>query len=92
MAKARAQVYVTGTVQGVFFRDSLRQMADLYGVTGWTRNTLDGRVEAILEGEEDALRLVIEWCHQGPPAAAVEDVDVQWAPYQEEFSEFHVRR
>ncbi len=92
VAKVRAHILVGGYVQGVFFRDSMRSVASRYGVTGWVRNLFDGRVEAIVEGEEQDVRAVIDWCADGPPAARVESVDVEWENYQGEFSGFFVRR
>ncbi len=91
MPKVRAHVYISGRVQGVFFRDSTRHLARQYGVTGWIRNLPDGRVEAIFEGEKDAVRRLIEWCHQGPPGARVERVDVEWQEYTGRFADFTIR-
>lgn len=72
----RAHVYVTGRVQGVFYRASTRDAAREAGVDGWVRNLDDGRVEAVFEGPEPAVERLIDWCHTGSDAAAVEDVDV----------------
>ena len=68
---------VHGHVQGVFFRDSLRRLADQRRVAGLVRNTRDGTVEAIFEGDEDAVERLVEFCRRGPRGAAVERVDVQ---------------
>ncbi|NSC24507.1 acylphosphatase [Streptomyces albus subsp. chlorinus] len=67
---------VTGRVQGVFFRDTCRQTAAARGVAGWVRNLADGSVEALFEGEPEAVDALVEWARQGPPAALVEDVRV----------------
>lgn len=92
MAKlVRAHIYVSGYVQGVFFRASMREVAQQYGVTGWVRNLPDGRVEAVLEGEEDKVLKVIEWSRRGPPLAEVEDVQVIWEEYKGEFKDFRIR-
>lgn len=88
---ARAHVYITGLVQGVFFRDSTRRKASSRGVTGWVRNLADGRVEALFEGERDRVQELVDWCHRGPPGAWVEDVAVAWEEYQGEFGSFTVR-
>lgn len=73
---ARA-VEVTGRVQGVSFRWSLRRVADRHGVTGWVRNRDDGAVEAHIEGDADAVETVEAWVHAGgPPAAEVAEVTV----------------
>lgn len=65
------QLRITGTVQGVGFRESLRRMAEREGVGGWVRNRLDGSVEAVLQGPEAAVQRVVCWARRGPPAARV---------------------
>lgn len=92
MSKVRAQLKITGRVQGVFYRQSAMEMANSLGVTGWARNSLDGSVEAILEGERTVIEQMIEWCQQGPPAARVTDVIVDWQDFQGEFASFGIRR
>ena len=92
MAKGRAHVSVSGRVQGVNFREYTRRQAVRRGVTGWVRNLPDGRVEAIFEGEESDLRSLVEWCRQGPPAASVDRVEVNWEPHTGEFDSFDIRR
>jgi acylphosphatase len=72
----RRRVKVHGRVQGVFFRDSTRERARAHGVAGWARNMPDGSVEAVLEGEPDAVERVVRFLQTGPPHADVEDVDV----------------
>ncbi|HNA28907.1 MAG TPA: acylphosphatase [Thiobacillaceae bacterium] len=67
---------ITGLVQGVWYRESLREAADGLGVAGWVRNRLDGSVEAMIQGEERPVEQLIEWCRQGPPLARVLDVTV----------------
>jgi acylphosphatase len=69
-------VIVRGHVQGVFFRDSLRRLARQHGVAGWVRNTWDGTVEAVFEGEDDAVERLLQFCREGPRGAVVERVDV----------------
>ncbi len=73
----RAHVYVSGQVQGVSFRDATRQQAEELGLGGWVRNLQDGRVEAVFEGESEAVRQMIEWCESGPSSADVDDVSVE---------------
>lgn len=63
-------------MQGVFFRDSLRRAAVSCGVSGWVANRVDGSVEAVLEGPNDAVKGVIRFASEGPPRAAVTDVQV----------------
>lgn len=69
-------VVVHGEVQGVFFRDSCRREAERLGVAGWVRNEPDGTVAAHLEGPPAAVEELVRWCHDGPPRARVERVDV----------------
>ncbi|RLV56621.1 acylphosphatase [Aeromicrobium phragmitis] len=69
-------VIVRGQVQGVFFRASCEQEARQAGVDGWVRNLSDGSVEAMFEGPAAAVQQLIDWCHTGPPRAAVEAVEV----------------
>lgn len=73
-----AHVLVSGRVQGVFFRASAEEVARSGGLAGWVRNLADGRVEAVFEGPRGAVEEAIRWCHEGPPAAQVSDVEVRW--------------
>ena len=73
----RCRVLVSGRVQGVFFRDTCRRMAERHGVNGWVRNLPDGRVEAVFEGPAEEVRRLVEWSRHGPRSAVVEDVRVQ---------------
>ncbi len=67
---------ITGRVQGVWYRESMREAADSLGVTGWVRNRPDGSVEAVIQGDERQVALLIEWCRRGPPLARVAEVTV----------------
>jgi acylphosphatase len=78
MAEVRAHVWVSGMVQGVTFRWRAKEQAEQRGVAGWVANLPDGRVEAVFEGAEDAVRSVVDWCHRGPRMAEVSDVEVTW--------------
>jgi acylphosphatase len=71
----RSRVVVHGRVQGVFFRDSCRREADARGVAGWVTNRSDGAVEAVFEGDPDAVRALVAWCREGPRSADVDSVD-----------------
>ena len=62
----RRRVVVHGRVQGVFFRDSTRRLAQRHGVTGWVANRWDGTVEAVFEGDEDAVQRLVRFAHEGP--------------------------
>ncbi len=88
MVKTRAHVFVSGRVQGVFFRQNTKRQAERLGVTGWVRNLSDGRVEAVFEGEEQAVKELVEYSHHGPYSAKVENVVLKWEPYREEFVGF----
>ena len=89
--RTRAHVYVSGTVQGVYYRATTRDQARERGVDGWVRNLADGRVEAVFEGAPDAVEAMVEWCHTGSPRAEVDDVDVEYAdPHGE--TGFEIRR
>lgn len=72
----RRRVVAHGLVQGVFFRDSCRQEAERAGVSGWVRNTDDGTLEAVFEGEDEPVQRVVTWVRHGPPQADVTSVDV----------------
>jgi acylphosphatase len=74
----RAQIRVTGRVQGVFYRQTTREMADGLGLCGWVRNLPDGSVEALFEGERQLVEQAVSWCRQGPPRAAVKEVVIAW--------------
>ena len=92
MSKVRAQLKINGRVQGVFYRQSTMEMANSLGLTGWAKNCLDGSVEAVFEGDKAVIEQAIEWCKQGPPAARVSDVVVDWQDYLGEFERFGIRR
>ena len=88
--KSRAHVFVSGNVQGVYFRQNTKQVATRHKVVGWVRNMPDGRVEAIFEGDEVAVNEVIKWCHIRPPKASVQDVNVKFEKYIGEFADFNI--
>jgi len=88
----RAHLWVSGRVQGVYFRQSTETRARELGLVGWVRNLPDGRVEAIAEGPEDALEAWIAFCHVGPPAARVEHVEIQWEAPSGTFARFETLR
>jgi acylphosphatase len=67
--------YVSGTVQGVFFRQTCRQIARRHHLLGWVRNLPDGRVEVWAQGEEPALEEFVAWLWAGPPRAQVDGVE-----------------
>jgi acylphosphatase len=73
----RRRVVVHGRVQGVFFRDSTRRLAQQYRVSGWVANRWDGSVEAVFEGDEAAVERLVDFCRRGPRGAQVDSVDVR---------------
>jgi len=89
--KVRAHVFVSGWVQGVFFRSETQYEANRRNVTGWVRNLLDGRVEAVFEGERGDVEKLIEFCKRGPPGAKVTNVQVFWEDPTGEFKDFKIR-
>ncbi|MEM2896062.1 MAG: acylphosphatase [Candidatus Bathyarchaeia archaeon] len=89
--KARAHVYVSGRVQGVFFRSETKERAEAYGIKGWVRNLPDGRVEAVFEGEKEKVDKIVEFCKSGPPGAIVKSLDIIWEEWKGEFKDFRVR-
>ncbi|MDM9379896.1 acylphosphatase [Chlorogloeopsis sp. ULAP01] len=87
----RAHVFISGRVQGVGYRFATVDTASQLGLSGWVRNLPDGRVEAVFEGVQEVVEEMIRWCHQGPPAAIVKDVVVEYAQ-PEGLRRFDVRR
>jgi acylphosphatase len=86
----RYRVLISGRVQGVYFRDSCRTMAERHGVSGWVRNLPDGNVEAVFEGPAEEVGRLVEWSRHGPPSAVVRDVAPQAEP-PEGLSGFQIR-
>lgn len=90
MVKIRIKVYISGVVQGVFFRVSMRKKGIELGLQGFVKNLDDGCVYAVVEGEETSIRKLVEWCHKGPPGAIVEEVKVKLEEYKGEFQAFKI--
>lgn len=78
--RVRRHVYVSGRVQGVWFRESCRDEAMAAGADGWVRNLYDGRVEVVVEGPRPAVERVVNWCRQGPRRARVDGVEIVEEP------------
>jgi acylphosphatase len=87
----RVHLFVSGRVQGVFFRAHTRDLAQKLGLSGFVRNLPDGRVEVVAEGPEEKLQELIEFCHRGPPLAHVTRVEIRWEEPTGEFRGFSVR-
>lgn len=88
----RAHVFISGMVQGVNFRAFTKLQAEKWGLTGWVKNIPDGRVEALFEGEKDYVQKMVDWCHHGPPAASVENVEIEWEKATGEYKDFTIQR
>ncbi|MGH7864064.1 MAG: acylphosphatase [Candidatus Binataceae bacterium] len=86
---ARLHLIVTGRVQGVFFRHATLETARTLALTGWVRNSPNGRqVEIVAEGRVSALKAMEAWSHDGPPGARVAHVAAQWSQFSGEFKAF----
>ena len=88
LTEVRAHVFVSGRVQGVFFRYFCAREASSSRLYGFVRNLSDGRVEAVFQGPKDAVERLVTWCHVGSPAARVDHVEVSWAPVGDELPAF----
>jgi len=86
----RIRVNISGRVQGVFFRAETERMAKTLNLTGWVRNTENGDVEALFEGEDKDVDRMLIWCHQGPPHARVDDVKAEEQPYRGDLHGFRI--
>jgi acylphosphatase len=84
-------IRISGKVQGVFFRASAKEQADHYGVKGFVRNDFNGDVYMEVEGDEDQLKVFLQWCARGPSRAHVENVNVEESALRN-FAFFEVRR
>jgi acylphosphatase len=89
--RVRAHVFVSGRVQGVYYRASTRDTAREEGVDGWVKNLSDGRVEAVFEADQASVDRMVDWCHTGSRAANVENVEVTMEQPQGEDG-FEIRR
>ncbi len=87
----RVHVFISGKVQGVFFRAYTKQKADELRVKGWVRNLPDGRVEAVFEGEDHKVDQMVKWCWEGSPLSKVENVEIREEEYKGEFKNFEIR-
>ena len=90
MSNQCVRLFVTGRVQGVFFRQSLKAKAIQNDIFGWVKNLQDGRVEAVLEGNEENVRTLVKWTHSGPANAIVENVEIHNEKFNDEFRKFDV--
>ena len=87
---SRVHIFVSGKVQGVYFRQNTSLKAQELGIVGWVRNLSDGRVESVMEGLEVNIDKMISWCKSGPKDALVTDVKIMNEEYKKEFSTFDI--
>jgi acylphosphatase len=89
--KIRYHVFVSGRVQGVFFRQNTLKRAKALGLKGWVKNTEDGKVEAVFEGEKEKIEKILEWMRKGPPFARVDGLEIEWENFKGEFDDFEIK-
>ena len=90
METRTVHVRVVGRVQGVFFRDYTRREAERLSISGWVKNSPDGSVEALLSGSAEAVDAMLEWLHEGSPAARVQRVVVDESAAPPHLSGFQI--
>lgn len=88
--QARVHIFISGVVQGVFFRVRTVQKAKELGLAGWVKNTDDGRVEAVFEGGKQAIEKMINWMRIGPPQARNIQLGAEWEDCKGEFNDFNI--
>jgi acylphosphatase len=88
----RVHVWVSGRVQGVWFRGATQRRMRELGLTGWVRNLSDGRVEAVVEGDSARVEDALAFLRRGPPGARVEQVEVRDEPAKGDLTDFELRR
>lgn len=91
LKKVRAHLLIFGRVQGVAFRCYTQEIAQSLEIKGWVRNCWDGKVEIVMEGDEEKVEQLINWCYRGPRSAIVEKIDIEWGKYKGEFNSFGIR-
>ena len=86
-----ACVFVSGFVQNVGYRQFVKGIARKIGLTGWTRNLPDGRVEVLFSGSKEKIEEAVEECWEGPFLSEVKSVDVEWTEDSQEYKDFEIR-
>jgi acylphosphatase len=89
--KTRAHIFVSGRVQGVFYRENTKKKAEKYGILGWVKNLKDGKVEAVFEGEKGKIEKILKWAKRGPFFAKVENLEIITEDYKGEFNCFEIK-
>ncbi|MGH7203845.1 MAG: acylphosphatase [Candidatus Levyibacteriota bacterium] len=87
----QAHLFISGTVQGIGYRQFVKSNAQKLDLTGWVRNTEDGGVEVVLQGAEPMITMMIEQCKQGPFMAEVKQLGFEWEEIEEQFVDFTIR-
>ena len=87
---ARVHIKIFGEVQGVFFRRSAKLEAEKLGFVGWVKNSNDGSVEVMAQGEKKSMEKFIKWCKKGPPFAKVKNVEIEWHKDLHDFDNFSI--
>jgi acylphosphatase len=87
---SRVHIFISGKVQGVYYRQNTAQKAQELGIRGWVRNLSDGRVESVMEGDKVNIHKILDWCKQGPADANVSGVQVVNEEYKDEFTTFDI--
>ena len=88
---SQAHIFISGTVQGVGYRQYVKQHARTFGLTGYVRNTEDGGVEVVLQGDEGKIDHMIDCCSQGPFLAEIDHVGYEWEEVEEHYAEFVIQ-
>lgn len=89
--KTRVHIFVSGKVQGVFFRFETQVKAQELGLTGWVKNLADGRVEIVAEGEKERVEKLVNWAKRGPEMASVDGFQMEWQEYKGKFEDFEIK-
>jgi acylphosphatase len=88
----RCRLTISGRVQGVWYRQSALEQAQLLGLSGWVLNLPDGRIEALVEGTEENVAELIKWCRKGPPSAIVKSVQINQEPHIGDLPRFYIKK
>jgi acylphosphatase len=86
----RVNIRIYGKVQGVFFRYNAKKLADKLGVNGWVRNCPDDTVHIMAEGNNDKIKVFINWCRHGPIGSNVRKIEIKEKEYKNEFKNFSI--
>ena len=87
----RAHIFISGRVQGGFFRENTSKKAQKLGLLGWVKNLDNGKVEAVFEGDKEKVEKLVKWAKRGPMFAKVDNIDIDWQEYTGEFQNFEIR-